>query len=222
MDNSLIVVISAGGRASRLGGGSPKSLMMVGEITYLEATLNEIRELTTSEILIYCDRTEYLSDIMKVITKYTGTTLINDCGAQSTYAIASHASNYSHSCRVLFLYGHSPKSSVHLKKMIQAETGVSVSLYHASSKRKPINIKGRGYIEPPYIIRTDLINKHPQINTWEDFFMWHRKILNCVTTNAPCEFNSPKEKLIFDTHFFSWYKNRPTRCSIRLLPGCPS
>ncbi len=205
-------VITAGGSASRCGGGQPKSLMRIGRTTYLEALLIEVAESGIDDVVIYCNRPDYLCEIEYISNQYCNTKLMIDKGVNSTFALAKHAATFCKGNDVVFLYGHSPHPSTHLKKILCNSAEIVVSLFRYSSKHKPIKWCDHSYIEPPFKISSNLINATSNCD-WYSFFREYANSIESIPNTGVSEFNSLEERSIFEDYLCSWFNKWPNKAN---------
>lgn len=205
MKDQTTAVITAGGNATRCGGGTPKALMQTRSTTYIEALLIEVVESGVNDVVIYCNRPSYLSEIEYISKQYCNPTIVLDKGVNSTFYLAKHAATICKGDDILFLYGHSPHPSDYIRKLVNCPHHAAVSLFEGSSKRKPIKWLEYGYIEPPFKISVNLLNisKH---NDWISLFNAISNSIKCMPADAPSEFNNLEERKIFEQYLYSCIK----------------
>ena len=201
-------VITAGGYATRCEGQMPKALIRAKIITYIEALLIEVIESGINNIIIYCNRPSYLDEIERLASRYCKPIIIVDEGVLSTYILAKRAANICAGNHILFMYGHSPHPSKHLRNIISTPHDTVVSLFKGSSKRIPISWSEYGYIEPPYKISMDLLN-NSEHEDWTSFFNSLSSSLKVIPVKAPAEFNNQTERISFERYVNSWFRHWP-------------
>lgn len=200
-----LAIIAAGGTASRLGGGLPKSLVRIGASTYLEILLRELQRCGLTEGVVYTNRREYLAQVAKLCP--SSFCVKQDAGFASTIELVKLATAEYPGRRIIFFYGHAPREASHITRLIQLRSKIAASLYVRSSRTAPFAIKSGGFLEPPYLLETEAICL-PRYWDWNTLLHEHQAKIGLVLVDSPNEFNSRAELDTYAQYVMSWFREK--------------
>lgn len=196
-------VITAGGYGTRCDSRMPKSLLPIGQRTYLEMLLNQLARAGVRDAIIYCDRAKYLRKLRDLPAFDMRIRVLNDGGVASTFELAKHSVNVCDSSDILFCYGHSPRPHEYLESVLQEPGRVVASIVKKTSKRLAIGNSTEGFIEPPYRIPLPFL-RQSTAQDWNSFFKEQSRDLVGLFVNGPCEFNTVGDHKVFAKYIAAW------------------
>lgn len=210
--NSNIAIVAAGGIGKRFGSNAPKSLIEINSIPVIHYTITPLIDLELSKIIICAEDDYYLSIYKKEFKTIKNIYYELSPICDSTIKVVRHtiSTNKLNNCNILFLYGHTPRTSSYLQAIMNRNNLLSIGLTKKSTKRNLMiyyynNIKY--YIEPPYFINIDLLinNKY---ESWNSFMVINGSSIVGFPINGPPEFNYKYEfdhfkKYILETNLSS-------------------
>ena len=200
LSSSITAVIAAGGYATRLGGGLPKSLWKVASRSLLEHSAAAVAQAGINSFVVFNNRPEFNTTIRMAVEPYGALNLINDQGVASTFLLAKQTALITHHQYICFMYGHAPRPGLHLLKLIEmVQKTVVVTAVESTTKRFPIPLQ-LGYLEPPYIIPTIMLRETYCID-WKAFFTEPVFNLTIVKALGPGEANSLPEIISYANYF---------------------
>jgi len=193
-------VIVVSGRGERMELGYSKVLLRVNNITLLEHTIRQLESANVNRLFILCDTVMYKDkECAKLVQQYPNITLYQRKKVKydSTFQILKEfiIANHSVSSKILFEYGHSPHPSQYYNYISKLEmnNGVIATLFSSSTRKDTAIGRCGKYIEPPYVISSELINLS-SAGRWSEFFDENRKeTVEIDLLDAPNEFNSHDE-----------------------------
>jgi hypothetical protein len=163
--------------------------MDVSGTPFIVLTVAGLMSAGYENILVACDRPEWLSVLAEVLADWPGVLVAEDAGYASTMQLARSFAPFMPG-RFVFTYGHAPRS-VKQYSALRSETPPAALSFARTSKSKPIPWHDR-FLEPPYLLRrSDLTESWA--NEWTEFFANFSHTARIVETNDPPEFNYPAE-----------------------------
>jgi len=206
--NEIIAIVMAGGFGQRLNLGKSKALLSVDNKPLYIHCIEQLMRAGIYKIYLICDSIlqyeEYLNYsisnpfvcVYKQIKSYGSTFLI-----LKEFLRINPISD-----KIIFSYGHAPRPACHFSDMIKSSSDIVLTQFPYSSKRNKIRGIDGMYIEPPYLINAELIDKSNDI-CWHNFFSnYSIKNLMILVLNAPNEFNFVFEFLEYSKYINNDYK----------------
>jgi CTP:molybdopterin cytidylyltransferase MocA len=194
-------VIAAGGRASRLGGSRPKSLLVTSiGANWLTLTVQECVGAGFNSILVAQNRAEWLDETNNVLAK-TGLDrychVYQDTGFDSTVRLLSSFTHFLQK-EALFIYGHAPRQRTHLLKLRHAllEYAVAFTGVRYSTRSHPTRV-GDVYLEPPVMLNFERVDIQ-SLGTWAGVWAATTGAACIINVPGPGEFNTSAESKIFE------------------------
>lgn len=192
--SKISAVITAGGFATRLGGGPPKSLRAASGHYLLEHCIAYAAQAGIRSFIIFNNRPEFDTLIKTIAEPYGEFLIINDLHAPNTFWLAKESISYVGGEHILFLYGHAPRPCVHLTKLCSLGLrSVSASAVAHSTKNHLTTFRGM-YLEPPYLIQTELLLQ-TTVTSWQSLMTENTSGLDILDVCGPNEVNTPMDVL---------------------------
>jgi hypothetical protein len=189
--SGAVAFIAAGGFATRMGRGKPKSLIRLGHKSLLETTVQALVDVGLDDILIANNRLEFDEEFREICGRYSEVSLVIDRGFANTFLLMLA---YSHllAHRFIFCYGHAPRSSQTIQCIWESDGDVSAGRYASSSRRDAIATSA-GFLEPPFLITKPAFERQDAAS-WSGFFARSGSDVREIgLLGDEPEFNSPEE-----------------------------
>ena len=196
-------VVAAGGYGTRCDSGVPKSLLRVGKRTYLEALLIQLTLAGVEDAIVYCNRLEYVPQILMLSQHIMPTRVCVDRGVDSTLILAKHSASIVSSYNILFCYGHAPRPAKYLKSLLVHPESPVVSVVDTTSKKAAIAYQGGGYVEPPYKLSVSSLRRSCSME-WVTYFAQEGECPIGISVDGPGEFNYLGECYGYGQYLDSW------------------
>lgn len=190
-------MIAAGGFANRLGTNRPKSLLNASSEPLLSWVIKNVFAAGISRILIFHNRPEWVSEYETVVGPFSDITLIRDAGVSSTFHLARRASQFCLAKRYLFFYGHAPRPTAHIRRLLSLPSPAATAC-RTSSRQRPLQINTGSFIEPPFAVSAEALAAAPQAENWGEFFAIHPP--STCRVSGPAEFNFESERLQYNAY----------------------
>jgi CTP:molybdopterin cytidylyltransferase MocA len=187
----VTAVVAAGGYARRLGTHCPKSFICVGGETLLSHCVRSLLRAAVNRVVLFVDRTGWDQAAADLFAGEPRVHVVRDCSPLSTFALVREGARLSNS-RVLFTYGHAPRRTHHLTRLLSLNHLVVASTTPSTSRRSPLVTVGGGYLEPPLLIDAELLSASVA-NDWQQFFRQQAAVVRTVNLDGPPEFNYASE-----------------------------
>lgn len=208
--NDSTAVIAAGGYGTRCGSVKPKAMLSVGQYTYLELLLKQLQKTSIRDVIICCNRPEYLPQLLPILDVASRARILIDEGVRSTIELAIHAANICNTPNVLFCYGHTPRRAEHLKALLKETGRLAVTVVERTTKRNSVAFPLGGYVEPPYRLPSSSIMRTPA-RSWSEYFSAQHQEIVGLAIEGPGEFNYETERRAYGDYVASWSSERPDR-----------
>ena len=217
MINKVYAVIMAGGSGTRMtmNLGVSKVLMHVNNKTLLEHTIEQLQQSKIDRIFIVCDHPMYdicvkLARINPFISIYREEKERYESTFLMLYEFLNR--NVAISNNLLFVYGHAPRHSTYYNSIIDMNTDADMDIIatqlEKSTRRDIIKGSNGMFIEPPYLIKSELVRKSNS-KRWSEFFADNMgkavEIGLKSILNEPNEFNFNNEYLIYMKYIINNY-----------------
>lgn len=202
MKNNRIAIIAAGGNGSRMNSQKPKALRTYNNTSYLSILLQELSKIQLDTIIIFCNRLNYIHEVIDIAKPYSNIQVIVDEGKKSTFELFNKGLSIYPDSEILFFYGHSPRSKVEIEKILDLKASCVVSLYNKSTKANT-TIMEKGFIEPPFKIHSSNFD-FSKITNWNDFFIKEQNKIKGIYYNSPSEFNYSSEEKLYQQYIATW------------------
>lgn len=184
-------IIAAGGRASRFGCRSPKSMLTVNNVPLIIYTVKSILNAGITRVIVCLNRPEWRREMARSLENIPEIEMVVDKGCPSTFLLAREvAPLVGH--RFLFAYGHAPRPVDHISQVLESNKPIAATCVRRSSKVRTIPWGGNHFLEPPYLLDSYDLDKG-DFYEWDEFFLYHRKDLRTVPVIGPHEFNFQRE-----------------------------
>jgi hypothetical protein len=188
-------LIAAGGFARRyanpaLGLSQPKSLLMAGSRPLIFFTADNALKAGYRRLLVVNNRPEWHEMLREVLAPLGVADLAQDVGYSSTFLLA-RAFSGKMTDQFLFLYGHAPRSTHHLRALGCVKGGVTATAYSTSTK---VNLIPQGdmFLEPPYLIDRHSVDISKALD-WASYFADVDDQMTVYVSDGPGEPNSRGE-----------------------------
>jgi CTP:molybdopterin cytidylyltransferase MocA len=189
--SGAVAFIAAGGFATRMGRGKPKSLIRLGHRSLLEMTVQTLVDAGLDDILIANNRSEFNDEFREICSRYAEVSLVVDRGYSNTFLLMLGYSNLL-ADRFIFCYGHAPRSSQTVQRIWESDGDVSAGRYASSSRRDAIATPD-GFLEPPFLITKPALERK-DFASWSGLFARRGSDVRAIgLAGDEPEFNSPEE-----------------------------
>lgn len=184
-------IIAAGGRASRFGCISPKSMLTVNDVPLILYTVESILNAGVTRVIVCLNRPEWRREMTRSLENIPEVEVVIDKGYPSTFLLAREvAPLVGH--RFLFTYGHAPRPEDHISQILESNKPIVATCVRRSSKLQTIPWDDNYSLEPPYLLDSYDLDKG-DFYRWEEFFLYHKRDLETVPVIGPNEFNFRSE-----------------------------
>lgn len=185
---TTIAVVTAGGFGNRLGLGVPKSLVLCERVPMITHVLSSLLAAGVNRFIVWNNRPEFGANLRDLCSAFPAIVL-EDEGVDCTIALAQRAASFIGNESFLFAYGHAPRPSSFVRRMLELRAEVVATGVASSSRMAPIlGAKGR-WIEPPYRIRRGALES-ARFSNWREFFCHCPTAVLNTESWEPGEFNS--------------------------------
>ena len=191
-------VIMAGGFGERMNLGHSKVLLPVKNDVLLKHCVEQSIEAGVNRISLICDSAseksceKYVAD--NSVQIYNQKKSKHEYG--STFLMLKEFLRFNAvSDRILFEYGHAPRPSSFYHTLLGIGNDIVAAQFTQSTRRDIITGIMGYFIEPPFVINTDLIIAS-DAKCWSEFFTASLKMsleICLLYTSAPSEFNTEAE-----------------------------
>jgi len=193
-------IVAAGGKGTRLGLGSPKSLACVLGRPLIFYTVWSLREAGIRDIQVFVDNPEWRIKVASSLSEFNNVRVFEDAGYSSTFFLAQAMSE--DESRFIFAYGHAPRPHRHIRCILSASTSTVASVVYESSKRELIAWNDEMFLEPPYVYEGAAI-RFSRATSWRDFLLTDKET-EAIIVDGPAEFNFPPEFVVYRRYIQQW------------------
>ena len=184
-------VIAAGGRASRFGCRSPKSMLTVNGVPLILYTVKSILDAGFTRVIVCLNRPEWRREMARSLENIPEVEMVIDKGYPSTFLLAREvAPLVAH--RFLFAYGHAPRPVDHISQLLESNRPIVATCVRKTSKLRTIPWDDNHFLEPPYLLDSYDLDEG-DFYEWDDFFRCRSRDLGIVPVIGPHEFNFQRE-----------------------------
>lgn len=188
--SSVCSFIVAGGLGQRMMLHKSKPLITVNEKALLQYSIESQIKAGIEKIYIYYNYISFKEELVDITKKFNSAHLKLCADYESTFLVLFN-NLPSFAQKIMFCYAHAPRPVSHISKILSSGKDLVVSGYKSSTMRIPIPYLNGIYIEPPYLIKRELIER-TKCDNWRDFFKENKHCL-VINVDGPSEFNYPDE-----------------------------
>jgi CTP:molybdopterin cytidylyltransferase MocA len=194
----VTAIIAAGGKASRLGSRTPKSLLLMHGRPLIQYVVDELHVAGIRSIVVLAESAAVRRELTRELNGKSGVVVAASAEVGSTLEVCRVGASLSKSTRIYFAYGHTPVPASHILKVIEQQSRFVGTAVRSSTRKDLIQLEQELFLEPPFVFDRALLAGTS--STWSQLYSLCPEAV-IIPSDESGEFNDENELALLAARF---------------------